>query len=226
MTPAPSRPPAPDRAPSKLRASLATLAAGLGALLFCLLNSAEAPAPAPGQGVRLFWLGMLLSLPLYLVPLGVALGLRGEARTFLRRAFTWPRDFGFKPTLYALLGLFAGQIALGSLLPVTQEQMAMELLAQFSGPQLLLTVLPLCVGVPLLEELLFRGLITVPGCTRLSIVLSALLFAMAHGLNGFVLPLSFVGLLLGCVAARTGSLLPGIVLHGLFNLVNLCACLF
>ncbi len=77
---------------------------------------------------------------------------------------------------------------------------------------------------PLAEELFFRG-----------VLLSATFAALRHGwlaitLSGFafgavhssqpqdVLPLSFMGVALGYLRVRSGSLLPGIVVHLLFNL--------
>ena len=92
----------------------------------------------------------------------------------------------------------------------------------------------LCVGAPLFEELFFRGLLLRGLLGKLSplgrragpalaIVLSAVVFALAHfealqflGLFGF-------GLVLGILAWRTGRLGPGIVAHMSFNAVTVIA---
>jgi len=76
---------------------------------------------------------------------------------------------------------------------------------------------------PVLEELLFRGLILhgflVLYSRRRAVVLSALLFAVYH-LNPWQLVLAFVcGLLLGWWRVATGSLWPTILGHMFFNAV-------
>ncbi|HVU77190.1 MAG TPA: type II CAAX endopeptidase family protein [Gaiellaceae bacterium] len=84
----------------------------------------------------------------------------------------------------------------------------------------------ICVWVPLVEELTFRGL----GYSLLSrfgerpaIVLVGILFGLAHGLV-LTLPVIVVfGCMLAWIRARTGSVLPGMVVHGTFNLIALVA---
>jgi membrane protease YdiL (CAAX protease family) len=71
---------------------------------------------------------------------------------------------------------------------------------------------------PLVEEVVFRGAILRSLlATRLStvaaVVLSALLFALFH-MNPAQMPHAFlVGLLLGWMYSRTGSILPGVAYH-------------
>ena len=101
----------------------------------------------------------------------------------------------------------------------------MELLVPCSFPTLCCVAVPLCVAVPVVEELLFRGLLQGGGRGLLPLVLSAAVFALAHGVNVFLLPLFWTGLVLGLVARQSGSLLPGMILHALFNAVNLFAVL-
>lgn len=82
----------------------------------------------------------------------------------------------------------------------------------------------ICTLVPLVEELTFRGLgysLLEPYGERTAIVVIALLFGLSHGL---VLELPIVvlfGGLLAWVRARTGSVFPGMLLHGTFNLLAL-----
>jgi membrane protease YdiL (CAAX protease family) len=53
---------------------------------------------------------------------------------------------------------------------------------------------------------------------KLAVVISALLFSIAH-LNPAQMPHAFLlGLLLGWVFVRTGSVVPGIIIHGVNNL--------
>jgi membrane protease YdiL (CAAX protease family) len=80
------------------------------------------------------------------------------------------------------------------------------------------------IAAPLVEELAFRGL----GQSLLrflgrwpSIVLVGLAFGLAHGLlEGLIVLIPF-GLALAYVRDRTGSVVPGMVVHGLFNGVAL-----
>jgi uncharacterized protein len=78
-----------------------------------------------------------------------------------------------------------------------------------------------CILAPVLEEMLFRGIILrsflVQYSTRKAIIASAVLFGLAHmNIYQFV-----VGLVLGTVTGwlyeKTRSLLPCIVLHGVYN---------
>lgn len=86
-------------------------------------------------------------------------------------------------------------------------------------------VVSIVVVAPLVEEWLCRGVlwtalsrVATPGRT---IVHTALLFAVMHGLQGALgLPHRFVaGLLFGWLRRRSGSLLPGIVAHATVNVL-------
>ena len=82
----------------------------------------------------------------------------------------------------------------------------------------------LCVVVPAAEELLFRGL-AFAALGRYAVVGSAALFAVAHALPR-LLPVVFVaGLVLAELRRRTGSVLPGMAVHGLLNTAGILAAL-
>lgn len=79
-------------------------------------------------------------------------------------------------------------------------------------------------GAGLCEELFFRGFVQPPLVERFgagaAVVTSAALFGAVH-LDLLHSPLAFLmGLLLGWAAWRAGSIVPGIVAHGLNNLVS------
>lgn len=78
-----------------------------------------------------------------------------------------------------------------------------------------------CIVAPILEELFFRGAVQRslrPYGTLLSIVMSSLVFTLAHT-NVWELPVIFVlGFIIGYVAEVSGSLLPGMILHAANNL--------
>jgi membrane protease YdiL (CAAX protease family) len=75
-----------------------------------------------------------------------------------------------------------------------------------------------CIFGPLIEEICFRGLV-LDGLLKtrcrpwLAILISALLFALLHGLGAnFVTALLF-GILVGWLYWHTGSIIPGIIIH-------------
>lgn len=80
-----------------------------------------------------------------------------------------------------------------------------------------------CIFGPLLEELLFRGIVLEvirPYNERFAIVFSALIFGLMHGnitqaVNGFM-----IGLVLGALYVRSGSLVPSTAMHMLMNSVT------
>jgi len=88
------------------------------------------------------------------------------------------------------------------------------------------------VAAPIAEEFLFRRVLQgwLEGClephaprwgTTTAIAVSSLAFALAHLGQGLAwVPLFFFGLVVGYLARQTGSIVPGIILHGLFNAVS------
>jgi membrane protease YdiL (CAAX protease family) len=77
---------------------------------------------------------------------------------------------------------------------------------------------------PVVEELFFRGFLLTflrnYTSTTMAIFLSAGVFAFAHLNLGVVLPLWFLGLVLGFAYRHTGSLLVPICIHACFNLAT------
>jgi membrane protease YdiL (CAAX protease family) len=93
---------------------------------------------------------------------------------------------------------------------------------------LALVVLSAVVAAPLAEEFFFRRVlqgwlekILPDGDGRMAVALSAALFALLHLGQGLAyVPLFPLGLVLGTIARRTGSIVPCILLHALFNAVS------
>ena len=87
-------------------------------------------------------------------------------------------------------------------------------------------VLVVAVFVPIVEEALTRGIgfyLLAPWGTGIAIIGSAVGFALAHGAITDLPWVLVTGLGLGCLRARSGSLYPGMLLHGLVNGVALLA---
>ena len=85
------------------------------------------------------------------------------------------------------------------------------------------------VGVPIVEELTFRG----AGYSLLSrygrgvaIVGTAVIFGLAHGLVLALPVLVAFGLGLAWLRSRSGSVYPGMLLHGSFNAVAVLVSVF
>ncbi len=86
-----------------------------------------------------------------------------------------------------------------------------------------------CLIAPLAEETIFRGFIYGWLRRRLpvlpAVVLSAAVFSAAHLVLVLALPLFGVGVILALLYEYSDSLLPGAIVHGLFNLVGIIAIL-
>lgn len=85
------------------------------------------------------------------------------------------------------------------------------------------------IAAPLFEEVLFRGFL-LPSLTRYvpvggAIVLSALIFAIAHLSVSEVLPLTMLGMVLGVVYTRSRNLLAPMLLHSAWNSVTMLGLL-
>ena len=77
------------------------------------------------------------------------------------------------------------------------------------------------IAAPVFEEIIFRGFF-LPSLTRylpvgVSILVSSLVFALAHLSLSEVLPLTTLGMILGFVYVRSRNLLAPILLHSLWN---------
>ena len=94
------------------------------------------------------------------------------------------------------------------------------------GPVLALVVV-LVVGAPLVEELFFRGLVLRSLLARtpapVAIVVSAVLFGLAHFEAVQFAGLALFGAVLGALAWRTGRLAPSMAAHAAFNAAAVAA---
>ena len=124
-------------------------------------------------------------------------------------------------TALLALGSIPLSDALGSLTNVKMPADALQLLTTLvTHPWGWITV---GVLVPIAEEMVFRGAILLNLCGHRwrwgAIVLSALLFGLAHGNMAQLLNATLLGCLLGWLYYRSGSIAPGIVFHMVNNSV-------
>ena len=123
--------------------------------------------------------------------------------------------------------LFALAALLDAVVPYTHP--IIDFMTTHRDPaSLALVVLSAVVAAPLAEEFFFRRVlqgwlekILPDGDGRMAVALSAALFALLHLGQGLAyVPLFPLGLVLGTIARRTGSIVPCILLHALFNAVS------
>lgn len=189
------------------------------ALLFGLLNSTQGELPTQGA-FRVLVTSFTLSL--FLMALPLLPGILG-GQGCLRRWFSLPRGEGGVLLRWVrwLTVVALGCSALVEVMAPAKEQATVRLLAGLTPSQLAVMAFFLCVLTPVVEEGLFRGILLEAARPAVALPVSTALFAFAHGGNGFVLPLFFMGWCLGLLALRTRSLLPCVFLHGAFNLISL-----
>ncbi|MDJ0942113.1 MAG: type II CAAX endopeptidase family protein [Kiloniellales bacterium] len=157
---------------------------------------------------------------------------------FRRRALSW-QDLGLRPaapewyrrTLWVTLLTFALALVLmilvqrlvGRTFDNPQEAI---LAAEGLSPASFLGLLLVAAGLgPLVEELLFRGLLYAWLRRHLGVLISAsisaALFASVHAIPWLMPSLFAIGVVLALLYERSGSLWPAIVVHGAYNAINL-----
>jgi membrane protease YdiL (CAAX protease family) len=160
------------------------------------------------------------ALGFLLVPLAIASGW-GQVSLWLALRRLGVRRFGGMavPWMLATVGAYLLFAGVYSALFGAPEQ---EDIAESFGP-VPVQILLIAIAAPLSEELCFRGMLFGGLRARMPLaaaaLISALIFGALHALTGLsaVPPLIFFGFVLALLYERTGSILPGIVLHMLNN---------
>jgi len=209
----------------------------LAALLLSASSDTLPPLPVIG-GLAVFQNAVFVAAALYVVGIKYRLPL---SRIGLA-AGSWPRrvaqggaasiaavlsnTIGQNVTVY-VLGVVLGQQAATDL--VTREEVrtpVYRLLPQLHRPlEIAAVVVLVAIIVPVGEEIFFRGL-TFGVLRRMmnrhaAVVTSALFFASAHLLPVEFLPILILGMILAYLYDYTGSLIPGMIAHGVNNLAAL-----
>lgn len=127
----------------------------------------------------------------------------------------WPLSFTFSKTIRMLLDNKIGVIKSSNL-------------TNISIYQSLLLVIGMVILAPICEEIFFRGFVqgAYEGCSkRYGFVIAALIFGFYHVLNGIseVIPACILGLGMGFLVYKTGSLASSMLFHAS---ANACALLF
>ena len=130
------------------------------------------------------------------------------------------------PTMFILGAFNLGLVTLLKSRGVTLDpQPITHALRDVSNPSLLaLAALALAVGAPLMEEIVFRGVLY-SNARRwfpkwYALTASSLFFAVVHGNLLSFLPLAALGALFAEAYDRTRNLAVPVIMHGFFNLSN------
>lgn len=176
--------------------------------------------------------GFLLTPALILV---FALRLDVRATLWLRRPPAWAlaAAIGFGTSLWLAAALATEALA-KDWLPVPSpalEELTEQLVALGAEPgSAALLFLGVAVAPALCEEVLFRGVVLSALARRVSpvaaVVTQAVLFSIYH-LNVYQAPTTLIiGLVLGALVLRSGSLWPAVVIHALHNGITLAVQLY
>lgn len=145
----------------------------------------------------------------------------------------WKQPKWTAPGFGKCLVLLFGIAGVGELIATGLESLSKAIGLKMNTPNVDLTgnrmadavlLAYVCVLGPILEETLFRGMILQslrPWGNRLAIIVSAVLFGLAH-LNLYQgLPAVLLGLLFGFVTVKTGSIVPSAIMHILYNSLSM-----
>lgn len=181
---------------------------------------------ALGEGAALLGLPVSDDLVAALMYLPVAawvwVAVVRRARVDLRAMLRWPRLGGY---WFVVAGLFVvelmftiGSVILTELVAPTYD----DVLAGVGQGNLVVVVVGIVVLPPLVEEVVFRGVLierwAIRWGLRAAILVSALAFGIMHA---DPLGAGVFGVITGLLYLRTGSLWPGILIHAANNLVAL-----
>lgn len=140
---------------------------------------------------------------------------------------------------YGVAGLSAISVILlfnylGEPAPEVAHQALVNLQEDFNLSRLILLIISAVIAAPLIEELVFRGVLQtslmrlLKGQRWPAMVITALVFSAIHAwavpTHGLV-PLFVLGLVFGYLYERTGSLITPILAHAVFNAVNIAIAL-
>jgi uncharacterized protein len=149
----------------------------------------------------------------------IARGLDRRELFALRRPSSWPRALGL--AVLGLLAIWAASAAFAPFLDAEEEQgLVPDEWDSSRAGAFVAFFLVVAIVAPVVEELTYRGLgfgLLAPWGTWVAILVTGFLFGAAHGLVVALPVLTLFGIVVAWLRARTASVYPGMVLHGVFN---------
>jgi membrane protease YdiL (CAAX protease family) len=166
-----------------------------------------------------FAFGVVLYLLLLSLVFLIAAGLDLRDAFALRRPASW-RQAGLLAA-GAFVTMWIVAVGLEQLFHAGEEQgLDPEQLAVDRLPPFLLNLVLAAVIVPIVEELIYRGIgfrLLVQFGEIAAIVVTSFAFALTHGIIEGIPVFFVIGAALGFVRSRTGSIYPSMLMHGVFN---------
>lgn len=145
---------------------------------------------------------------------------RPELRALRRSRITIPLAAGLG--LLAVIGTFVASVIVATLggRPAEEQGLLSEHWQTGKLAPFIACVLTLTVLTPIAEELFVRGLgfsLVRPFGQLATLVVPALAWALMHGIPTAIFPLFVFGIGLAYLRERSDSVIPGMVVHGLYN---------
>ena len=192
--------------------------------LFCLSLFFGLLNPLLGLGEQATFYFLFIGEALLIIPLWLWMIFRG---------YNWRETLAFYPVRWPVM-ISAAAIAIlawpvASIIALPFEWMLSKIgpspaiPTPESVPEAVIFGLAVAVLAPMVEEPIFRGFIMRAwlGVSAFwAIVISSLLFGLQHGQLAELVSLVVIGLFLGIVRWRSGSIVPAMMMHGLFNAIS------
>lgn len=203
--------------------------ASLAGVLATLSYAGRLAEGKPPEDILYRYTAAIAGLVQYAVMLGLVLlisaGLAKRELLGLRRPASWPRAAAL--AFAVLVGVGVLSALLEPLLHAGEEQgLTPERWERDRAVPFAANFVVIAGVAPVVEELMFRGLgfgLLRRFGTGAAIVLVGVAFALAHGLIAAFPILFAFGSGLAYLRSRTGSVYPGMILHGAFNAIALVA---
>ena len=197
------------------------------AFLIVLAYAQRADGGAPDNDVFYRYSTAISGVVAYAIMLLVTLAIAGFDRETLalRRPRSWPRALGLGVLIIVVV--YTAIAVLEPLLHGGQEQgLTPDAWQPDRAGAYVVNGAVTVVLVPFVEELLFRGVgfsLLAPFGIWTAIVATGSAFGLAHGLLGGFAQIALLGCALAWLRSRVDSVLPGMLIHGTFNLIGLVA---
>jgi CAAX protease family protein len=160
------------------------------------------------------------------ITLALTIGTSARDVLALRRPRSWATGLGLGLLVFVGTYVVAGIVGALGANPGKEQGLTPEGWDSSRAAPFLANALVVVCFVPVVEELMFRGLgfsLLLRYGTAAAIVVTAALFALGHGVVEGLPIFVFLGLGLAFMRARTESVYPGIALHATFNAISLLA---
>jgi membrane protease YdiL (CAAX protease family) len=161
---------------------------------------------------------------LFAVTLALTWGLPTRQVLGLRRPRSWWKSLGLAVAVFIGVYIVAAIVGVLGADPGEEQGLTPEGWDSSRAAPFLANAVLVAVFVPIVEELMFRGLgfsLLVPYGVATAIVGTALLFALGHGVVFGIPIFVFMGLGLAFIRHRMDSVYPTILMHACFNAIAL-----